>query len=75
LFSNYYRVAFFGKQWRDLQGKEFVYRANDTVRLNDFTTRLKVASSSTKPSSSRQPQRTHTLNRCRVSCVSCRAVS
>jgi hypothetical protein len=42
LFSNYYRVAFFGKQWRDLQGKEFVYRANDTVRLNDFTTRLKV---------------------------------
>lgn len=42
LFSNYYRVAFFGKLWRDLQGKEFVYRANDTVRLNDFTTRLKV---------------------------------
>jgi hypothetical protein len=49
LFSNYYRVAFFGKQWRDLQGKEFVYRANDTVRLNDFTTRLKVASSPTFP--------------------------
>jgi len=46
LFSNYYRVAFFGKQWRDLQGKEFVYRANDTVRLNDFTTLLKSQFSS-----------------------------
>jgi len=43
LFSNYYRVAFFGKNWHsELQGKEFVYRANDTVRLNDFTNRLKT---------------------------------
>eukprot|EP01119_Soliformovum_irregulare_P021573 TRINITY_DN7210_c0_g1_i1.p1 TRINITY_DN7210_c0_g1~~TRINITY_DN7210_c0_g1_i1.p1 ORF type:complete len:1800 (-),score=546.30 TRINITY_DN7210_c0_g1_i1:194-5593(-) len=42
LFSNYYRVAFYGKLFDDMNGTEYIYRENSHVRLADFTERLKM---------------------------------
>jgi hypothetical protein len=41
LFGNYYRVAFFGKAWRELDGKEYVYRTKPSVLMGDISERLK----------------------------------
>lgn len=43
IFSNYYRVTFCGtKLGTDLDGHTFIYRELNTMRLADFTTRLRV---------------------------------
>eukprot|EP01114_Cavostelium_apophysatum_P015137 TRINITY_DN4064_c0_g1_i2.p1 TRINITY_DN4064_c0_g1~~TRINITY_DN4064_c0_g1_i2.p1 ORF type:complete len:1824 (-),score=558.97 TRINITY_DN4064_c0_g1_i2:115-5586(-) len=40
LFSNYYRVAFFGKIFDEYDGKEYVYKEPSTVRLAEFSQHL-----------------------------------
>eukprot|EP01113_Clastostelium_recurvatum_P012359 TRINITY_DN1641_c0_g1_i2.p1 TRINITY_DN1641_c0_g1~~TRINITY_DN1641_c0_g1_i2.p1 ORF type:complete len:1978 (-),score=555.53 TRINITY_DN1641_c0_g1_i2:59-5992(-) len=41
LFANFYRVAFFGKVFGDLNNSEFIYKEQNHVRLADFSDRLK----------------------------------
>eukprot|EP01117_Protostelium_nocturnum_P018478 TRINITY_DN7737_c0_g1_i3.p1 TRINITY_DN7737_c0_g1~~TRINITY_DN7737_c0_g1_i3.p1 ORF type:complete len:1870 (-),score=707.33 TRINITY_DN7737_c0_g1_i3:192-5801(-) len=40
LFSNYYRVAFIGKKFDEIDGSEFIYKEPSEIRLVDFTERL-----------------------------------
>ena len=42
IFSNYYRVAFFGKKLLDLDGKEFIYKELNTTMLAQFTDKILV---------------------------------
>lgn len=42
IFSNYYRVAFFGKKLLDLDGKEFIYKELNTTMLAQFTDKIMV---------------------------------
>jgi hypothetical protein len=42
LFSNYYRVAFFGDVLPDQNGKEYIYKEPPMVRLADIAERLKT---------------------------------
>jgi hypothetical protein len=49
LFSNFYRVAFFGDLIPELDGKEFIYREPAMVRLGDITERLKAQYASKFP--------------------------
>ncbi|KAH3762526.1 DOCK family protein [Pelomyxa schiedti] len=41
VMPNYYRVAFYGVGWGDLNQKEFVYKEQCTCRLPDISRRLK----------------------------------
>jgi hypothetical protein len=42
IFSNYYRVAFVGSRFGpDLDGKEFIYKEANTVRVTDVTEHMK----------------------------------
>jgi len=41
LFANYYRVSFFGPKLEDLDQKQFIYREPPSIRIADFTERLK----------------------------------
>jgi len=44
IFSNYYRVAFYGEKFGpELNGKEFIYKELNTTRVTDVTERLKVS--------------------------------
>lgn len=43
LFANYYRVSFFGPKLEDLDQKQFIYREPPSIRIADFTERLKVS--------------------------------
>jgi len=50
IFSNYYRVAFYGTKFGpDIHDKEFIYKELNTVRVADFTERLKVRQSFHNP--------------------------
>lgn len=42
MFSNYYRVAYYGQKFEEFDGTEYVYKEASAVRLADFTERLKV---------------------------------
>eukprot|EP01090_Pellita_catalonica_P021553 TRINITY_DN809_c0_g3_i1.p1 TRINITY_DN809_c0_g3~~TRINITY_DN809_c0_g3_i1.p1 ORF type:complete len:369 (+),score=88.68 TRINITY_DN809_c0_g3_i1:181-1287(+) len=42
LFANYYRVGFYGKGLLLHNGKEYIYKELATVRLADFTERIKT---------------------------------
>ncbi len=42
LLGRYFRVGFFGSQFAELDGKEFVYREKHLTHLLDITERLKV---------------------------------
>jgi len=42
LFSNYYRVSFFGNQFGSVNGKSLVYKELGEFRLSDLTNRLKA---------------------------------
>jgi hypothetical protein len=42
IFSNYYRVGFYGKKFGELNRKEFIYKELNTVRVADITEKLKV---------------------------------
>lgn len=44
LFSNYYRVAFYGQKLEELDGTEYVYKTSNDCRLADLSERLKVYS-------------------------------
>lgn len=42
IFSNYYRISFYGEKFgSDLDGKEFIYKEQNTTRVTDITDRLK----------------------------------
>lgn len=41
IFSNYYRVAFYGKKFGEMNGKEYIYKEMNTVRVADITEKLK----------------------------------
>eukprot|EP01125_Pyxidicula_operculata_P015717 TRINITY_DN535_c1_g1_i1.p1 TRINITY_DN535_c1_g1~~TRINITY_DN535_c1_g1_i1.p1 ORF type:complete len:1661 (-),score=335.16 TRINITY_DN535_c1_g1_i1:2922-7904(-) len=40
IFSNYYRVGFYGKKVSELNGKEFIYKELNTTMLTVFTERI-----------------------------------
>lgn len=40
LFFNYYRVAFYGELFGNLNATEWVYKENSEIRLSDITERL-----------------------------------
>lgn len=42
LFSNYYRVAFYGKNFEEFDGKEYIYKVSSSMRVADFTEGLTV---------------------------------
>ncbi|KAL6054781.1 dedicator of cytokinesis protein 7 isoform X5 [Balamuthia mandrillaris] len=42
LFGNFYRVAFFGAKWGEFDGKQYIYKASETMRLADFSNALKA---------------------------------
>lgn len=42
IFSNYYRVAFYGKKLKDLDGKMFIYKEKNTVMLPVFAENIMV---------------------------------
>jgi len=41
LYSNYYRVAFYGDKFGEFNETEWVYKENNTVRLSEISERLK----------------------------------
>eukprot|EP00007_Cunea_sp_BSH-02190019_P004159 CAMPEP_0174230200 /NCGR_PEP_ID=MMETSP0417-20130205/1005_1 /TAXON_ID=242541 /ORGANISM="Mayorella sp, Strain BSH-02190019" /LENGTH=1996 /DNA_ID=CAMNT_0015307841 /DNA_START=193 /DNA_END=6183 /DNA_ORIENTATION=- len=41
LFANYYRVAFYGKDFGRADGQEFIYKEHGFVRLSDISSRLR----------------------------------
>jgi hypothetical protein len=45
IFSNYYRVAFYGKKFEDMDQKAYIYKEHVTMMLPDFTAKLLVYSS------------------------------
>jgi hypothetical protein len=42
LYSNYYRVAFYGPKFDEFNETEWVYKESSAVRLSDISDRLKV---------------------------------
>lgn len=40
IFSNYYRVAFYGKKLKTLDGKEYIYKELNTVLLAQFSEKI-----------------------------------
>jgi hypothetical protein len=46
IFSNYYRVAFYGKPFKDMDGKEYIYKELNTNRVAEVAENLKVRSRS-----------------------------
>jgi hypothetical protein len=42
IFSNYYRVAFYGKPFKDMDGKEYIYKELNTARVAEVAENLKV---------------------------------
>eukprot|EP01129_Flabellula_baltica_P000272 TRINITY_DN10309_c0_g1_i1.p1 TRINITY_DN10309_c0_g1~~TRINITY_DN10309_c0_g1_i1.p1 ORF type:complete len:1665 (+),score=350.73 TRINITY_DN10309_c0_g1_i1:146-5140(+) len=40
IFSNFYRVGFYGPKFGDLNGKEYIYKQGPMVRLTDFKERI-----------------------------------
>jgi len=44
IFSNYYRVAFYGKPFKDMDGKEYIYKELNTARVAEVAENLKVTS-------------------------------
>ncbi len=43
LYSNYYRVAFYGPKLEELDDTEWVYKESSAVRLADVSDKLKVS--------------------------------
>ncbi len=52
IFSNYYRVAFYGKPFKDMDGKEYIYKELNTNRVAEVAENLKVRSRSDPKESS-----------------------
>lgn len=48
IFSNYYRVAFFGKKLKDLDGKMLIYKEKNTVMLPVFAQNIMVCALSAR---------------------------
>jgi hypothetical protein len=42
IFSNYYRVAFYGKPFKDMDGKEYIYKELNTARVAEVAENLKT---------------------------------
>lgn len=40
IFATYYRVAFYGAQFGELNGKEYIYRENQITQLSEIALRL-----------------------------------
>jgi hypothetical protein len=38
----YYRVLYYAKAYPEIHNKEFIYKENGAVRINDFKEKLKV---------------------------------
>jgi hypothetical protein len=42
VLASYYRVAFLGPLWKELEGKQYVYREINSCSLPEFVSRMKV---------------------------------